>query len=323
LSGAGAGNNFTLGAGSTFKTANINGVSGSNCSLPANAPPKNITFSPGTSFEFNANAIQATLGLPSSALDNLIINNSNGVNLNNNVRVTETLFLTNGIFNIGTNILTLDKGVTIAAGSLNAAAGTVIYNRNSNGQAVLAVNYKNLTFTNFNKILPSSGIIGIGGIFTPGTATGHTITGSTIDFNGSAQSIPAFTYYNLQTSGSGLKTLQGAITVNSNLTIGLGTTLNASGSFAINNSGNWTNNGAFTPGSGTVTFNGSVNQLVSGANATTFSNLVLNNTNAIGLTLQQDATINTTLTLTSGVFDVDGKIPHFRNRCKCYCRIIF
>src|SRR5205809_1331313 len=45
LAGAGAGNNFTLGAGSTFKTVNVNGVSGANCSLPADAPLKNIQFS--------------------------------------------------------------------------------------------------------------------------------------------------------------------------------------------------------------------------------------------------------------------------------------
>ncbi|CAN5779971.1 hypothetical protein BH10BAC3_BH10BAC3_01050 [soil metagenome] len=307
LAGAGAGNNFTLGAGSTFKTVNVNGVSGANCSLPADAPLKNIQFSTGVNFEFNGAAAQATLGLPTT-LDNLTINNSNGVNLINNTRVTETLILTNGIFNIGSNTLTLDKGVTITAGNLNAASGKVIYNRNANGQAVLAINYKDLTFTNFNKILPSSGIIGISGVFVPGTATGHTITGSTINFNGTAQNIPSFTYYNFQTSGSSIKTMLGTITVNGDLSIGIGTTLNVSGNFAINAAGNWTNDGIFTPATGTVTFNGTVNQIIAGNGSTTFNNLIINNSNPNGVAIAQDVTINSTLTLSSGTFNVDGKV---------------
>jgi hypothetical protein len=307
LAGAGAGNNFTLGAGATFKTVNVNGVSGANCSLPADAPLKNIQFSTGVNFEFNGAAVQATLGLPTT-LDNLTINNANGVNLNNNTRVTETLILTNGIFNIGNNILTLDKGVTITAGNLNAASGTVIYNRNANGQAVLAINYKNLTFTNFNKILPSIGTIGISEIFTSGTATGHTITGSTINFNGTAQNVPAFTFHNFQTSGSGIKTMLGSITVNGNLSIGTGTTLNVSGNFAINAAGNWTNDGIFTPATGTVTLNGTVNQIIAGNGSTTFNNLTISNSNTNGVAIAQDVTINSTLTLSSGTFNVDGKV---------------
>jgi len=42
-----------------------------------------------------------------------------------------------------------------------------------------------LTFSAFTKVLPASGTIGIAGTFNPnGVTSGHTITGSTIDFNG-------------------------------------------------------------------------------------------------------------------------------------------
>jgi hypothetical protein len=51
--------------------------------------------------------------------------------------------------------------------------------------------------------LPNSGIIGIAGTFAPGSATGHTISGSTFDFNGTgAQTVPAFSYNNLTNSAA-------------------------------------------------------------------------------------------------------------------------
>lgn len=71
----------------------------------------------------------------------------------------------------------------------------------------------------------------------------------------------------------------------------------------INTTGNWLNNGgSFTPNSGTVNFNGAVAQTVGGTITTTFNNLTLNNTN--GLSLAQDESIATTLTLISGRLDL-------------------
>jgi hypothetical protein len=61
--------------------------------------------------------------------------------------------------------------------------------------------------------LANSGTIGIAGTFTPGTNV-YTITGSTIDFNGSgSQTIPAFGYNNLTSSNVGARTLAGAGTI--------------------------------------------------------------------------------------------------------------
>src|SRR4029079_5444016 len=63
--------------------------------------------------------------------------------------------------------------------------------------------YGNLTFSNFNKVLEPTGTIGISGAFTTGTATGHTITGSTLNHNGTgAQTVSAFNYNNLTISGA-------------------------------------------------------------------------------------------------------------------------
>src|SRR5204863_4436061 len=90
----------------------------------------------------------------------------------------------------------------------SGANGTVIYNQADGGQNVIVANYGNLTFNNSNKVLPSSGTIIISNVFTPGTATGHVIQDSTIEFNsGGTQTIPAFNYYNLSSSGGGNRNL--------------------------------------------------------------------------------------------------------------------
>jgi hypothetical protein len=71
-------------------------------------------------------------------------------------------------------------------------------------------------------------------------------------------------------------------------------------------SGNWTkNSGAFTPGSGTVTFNGSAVQTIAGTTSTTFYNLTNTNTNATGLSIGINTTVSNILALNSAS---NGKI---------------
>src|SRR5439155_24310912 len=197
--------------------------------------------------------------------------------------VNGTLALTSGTLSIGTNTLTLNGGSSSAGGTLSSAAtGTVSYGQATSGQAVLAANYGNLTFSNFTKVLPSSGTIGVAGTFTPVTATGHTIAGSTIEFNGAgAQTIPAFSYHNLTSSSTGARTLA------------------SSGSVKIA--------GTFTPGgnvytltSSTIEYNGTSAQTLPASFVP--NNLTINN--AAGVSLTTDLTINGTLTLTSGAFSI-------------------
>ena len=57
-----------------------------------------------------------------------------------------------------------------------------------------------------------------------------------------------------------------------NLTINSGATVAASQDIQI--AGNWTNDGTFTPGMKTVTFNGTTSQTIGGAAITTFNNIV-------------------------------------------------
>ena len=191
---------------------------------------------------------------------NLIINNGSGVSLGaGTTTVNNTLTLQAGALGVGTSTLVINNGTTVVGGSITSSpTGTVNYNQSSAGQDVRAFNYGNLTFSAFTKVLASSGTIGISGTFNPnGVTSGHTITGSTINFNGAgAQTIPAFNYNNLTSSSTGARTLANAGT------IGIA--------------------GVFTPGTNvytitgsTIDFNGSGAQTISAFN---YNNLTSSNT---------------------------------------------
>ncbi|MEQ9305478.1 MAG: hypothetical protein RJQ14_16325, partial [Marinoscillum sp.] len=108
------------------------------------------------------------------------------------------------------------------------------------------------------------------------------------------------TYNNLMLSGTGTVTMTNTdLTLNGNLTIGSGVNLNNN----VNNrnitlSGNWSSSGSFTPGTGTVTFNGVGSQSVTGTNS--FNNLNLQNgLGSISLAGAGAMNLSNTLTLTN------------------------
>lgn len=76
-------------------------------------------------------------------------------------------------------------------------------------------------------------------------------------------------------------------------------TLDANG-FTITLGGNWTDNGAFTPGAGTVLFNGSGTQTLSNNGGETFNNLHVNKTSGT-LNLSNSVAVAGTLTLNGSV----------------------
>jgi hypothetical protein len=83
-----------------------------------------------------------------------------------------------------------------------------------------------------------------------------------------------------------------------NLQVSSGTSLNLSnGDLTI--TGNLVNNGTINPGTGTVTFNGTSNQAISGAGSSTFNNMIVNK--ATGhLSIGQPAKVTGTLTMIKG-----------------------
>ena len=123
------------------------------------------------------------------------------------------------------------------------------------------------------------------------------------------QEVRSASYHHLQTGGSGVKTLQGAVTVNGNLSIGTGTTFNTgAGNYGIILNGSWINDGTFDEMQGTVSFKGTGAQSVinSISPAETFYNLELNTTGPV--TSNINLAVKNVLTMTNGVIIMPGKL---------------
>ncbi|HXU38206.1 MAG TPA: G8 domain-containing protein, partial [Blastocatellia bacterium] len=256
----------------------------------------------GTTIIYSGSAAQTTAGEWVSNFQNAKLNNNNGTGVTLNAvktingsltvgdvaansifndggfQVTSagTLNLTSGTFKLGS----AGTGTTFPAfGTTNISSGTTVEYTSGAAQTIAAVGYSNLTSSGAGaRTLASSGTIGVGGTFTPGTNT-YTITGSTINFtNSAAQTIPAFNYNNLTNTGNGNRTLA------SSGTIGIATT--------------------FSPGSGTYTVTGSTISYNGSAAQTgptvvfTYNNLTLSN--SAGLTLGATQTVNGVLDLGNG-----------------------
>lgn len=140
------------------------------------------------------------------------------------------------------------------------------------------------------------------------------VTGGTVQIadantvGGSFYSINCTTpIFNLIISSGGGPTLSvrdSHLVVKGNVNIQSAATLRDIENQGLSVGGNWTNDGTFLQFAGSVTFNGSSNQTVGGANITTFNNLIINN--PAGITLTQSALVANTLTLTTGNITTGG-----------------
>ena len=144
-------------------------------------------------------------------------------------------------------------------------------------------------------------------------------------------------FYNLILSGSGTKTMPSsvlrvhgdftisgtanAIAADSMIVLG-NTTIDNGATFATGShhhffSGNFENNGTFTPTSGgTVSFNGTSAQTLSGSSTTSFDNLTI--ANLQGITMQSNINVNNLLTFKNGnlsvganTLGINGTVSHF------------
>ncbi|HWP81423.1 MAG TPA: hypothetical protein VNN76_02095 [Bacteroidota bacterium] len=162
--------------------------------------------------------------------------------------------------NRGGSTVTFEAGTVGISNSFIVNATSVVYDMTGNtidyngsgAQTIIAFNYNNLTSSSTGaRTLASSGTIGVAGVFTPGTNS-YTITGSTVDYNGTAvQDITAFTYNNLTTSNSGTKNLNVSVTVNNVMTVNSGSTLSVGLTGNLQVLGNMNNNGVVN-NSGTI-----------------------------------------------------------------------
>jgi hypothetical protein len=197
------------------------------------------------------------------------IRNNQNINLPNGSTVgIAGTFSTTAVFTIGGYVTT----------------GSTIDFNGTTAQTITAFNYNNLTSSSSGtRTLDGSGTIGIKGAFTPGTNS-YTITGSTINFNGTtAQTIPAFNYYNLTTSGNRTTT---NITFVNGGTVGVANVLSLTATFS---------SGVYVLTNNTVNFNGTVSQTIP---QLTYTNLTT--TGASTKSLSAATTITGVLTINTG-----------------------
>jgi hypothetical protein len=213
---------------------------------------------------FNGAGAQAVSRSGGETFGTLGVNKPSGtLTLGSNVTVTGSAVLTQGAIAVGANTFALNGPVSGASTITSAASGTVNYAQTSAGQTVLAGAYGNLVFSNFAKVLPAA-TIGVGGTFTPGSGSGHTVAGSTFDFTGAAQGVPVFPYENLSLSGAGAKTGTGALIATGNFAQSAGVTFSGTTSLELDGTTHTVagalTTGALTLGSGaTLTNSGTVN----------------------------------------------------------------
>lgn len=246
--------------------------------------------------------------------------------------VNGTLTLNTGNLSNASSLLTMGPGSTIArvghTGSYSAGPvpGGGPYNVvltgttfNMGGEVQGLVN--DLTINTSGEVgLAASIVVGGQLLVSTGTLTAgsRTIVASSVN-NLSTFNLPTTTLTvsgNLSNSGI-INAGTGTVIFSSNTTLG-GTTINSTNfnnitltgsltpSAILNVLGNFTNNGSFVPGTGTVIFSGSVgSKTLSGSSNTQFTNLTLNKSNVgTSLTVLSPQTVTGSLVLTAGTLNI-------------------
>ena len=262
------------------------------------------------------------------------LNNSNVTvtGQNGNITLAGLIRISAGTFNIGTsadNSLFYSNGAvfTMEGGALNvaglfrysSATNVITYTQTAGTATICTAGNSSGTVGSFDISAAASVFTMSGGsivIQKPAdtyydyynASTNTIVTGGTVQFgNASTGSGPVYwlnsagAMYDLTINATNTPTvrLRSNTTVLDDITIG-GTLDAATYNMDINIGHDWTNNGTFSQGTKTVTFNGTGNQQIGGSTATTFYNLTINKSSG-GVTLNKTATIQGAGTFTSGI----------------------
>lgn len=260
---SGSSSKFTLAAGGTLYTGHASGINGSIASMAA------TNFSQAANYVYNGFVAQVTgTSLPASIAlgGSVMINNLAGVTVSQN-----TVFATGATLKLAKGLL------TNTATNIAMSAGANVYRDSGLIVTTPSVyNNVNLTYNNLGYNAPA---------VTTSLEFPNTFSG-TVTVNKPGAVI----------------ILNASRTVTGDLNITSGGLDVSAANFALSVGGNWTNNSPdatpFFQRAGTVTFGGTVGQLLGGTVATSFYNLTINN--ATGVILLKDEVVNNTLTLTSG-----------------------
>ena len=235
-----------------------------------------------------------SLDITTPAISSLTINGSLTASASNTLTLAGNL-TNNGTLSLGTS----GNVILTAASQWTGTGATWTLNNLTLASQALSFNATDTFTLGINGSVSGLGTINSGAINT----------GITIGFTGTgAQTVPTtgVTYPNLTLSGGSTKTpASGTLDIRGNFNIATST------SFAGNTNnpsvtlkGNFSNSGAFAAGTGIWTFSGSSAQTLTGA--ANFNNLTVNNSS--GLTLSNNVSVSTLLTLTNGAITTGTNI---------------
>ncbi|MCD6024373.1 MAG: transporter, partial [Fibrobacteria bacterium] len=276
---------LTLGTGSFAVGSNTLSLNG-----PAIAgTPASLVTTSSSSLSFGGSAPGLSLPGSVTALNNLTLNNTNGLSLSGSPTLSGTLTLTTGALTVGSNTLTLN-GPTIAGTPANlatSASSSLSFGGSASGVLVPSsvAALANLTLNNGNGITLGASLA-ISGALTQ-TSGNIAVGANTLTVNGShtATAVPAVTGAGGYTLGSGAS----FATANVNGVGGASATIQTTTKTFANTNNNFT-------------FDGSGAQVTSTILPATVNNLTISN--PAGVSASQGISVSGTLTLNNGSFAV-------------------
>jgi len=276
---------------------------------------------------FNGSSAQNITTDADSYFGQLTLNNSVAVIASTDITVTDDFdFGTGGNFLLTNSTLTVggDWFLRVGATFTPGGSSTLIFNgtiAQNLYNYVSATVYDGIQFANSGEKVLREQIWDINGNLTIGSGTtldgrsiGIELAGNwansgtfqhanEVTFDGAAQNISASTFHDVDIAGSGTKTLTGNISCDGNFIIT--STLDAGVSnYNIAIEEDWTNNGTFNSGSGTVTFTGAYSSITTGGTGAgkAFNHLVINVDDGQRAELLADVDIDGDLTVINGEF---------------------
>ncbi|MFA6457497.1 MAG: hypothetical protein WCW40_11805, partial [Bacteroidota bacterium] len=268
----GSGGSFTHSSGGVTILSGAGGtVNGSSITLDSLRVTGTITDATGFTLTGGLN-IEAAASLTSST--GTIVMSGAGKTITNSGSLSMYSVTITGAITTASN-LSLSRDLTVS-GSFAATAGTVTFN----GTSIISgtANLYTVDLNGTSLQLTTNAVLGIGNSFiiTAGTFDVSTTVPNTVSYNGAgAQNVTPTTYDNILFTNGGTKTAVGVVTVNDTLKIDTGVTFDGA-SFIHSLSGNWINNGTYTPSTSTVSFTGNNNTGISGTASSSFNNMTIN-----------------------------------------------
>jgi fibronectin-binding autotransporter adhesin len=285
-------NDFTYTAGS------INAGTSTYCFIDGNTTPYTISGS------LNLQNIEFL------AITNQTFTVSNTITAAGNLTLAGTarLTLNTGNINVNGNIILTNTAANGGGSAIINIVGTA--NEIMDGTA-LAITQNLLPFVNITK---TGGTLTLKGnisesqdwTYNSGTVDAASFT-STLIFGGNNLNVTSagMSFNNILVTGNAI-TLVNNLTANNNITITGGHI--APGANMINIAGNWNDYGTagFTEATSTVNFNGSALQTITSPGGENFTNFTVSNSGS-GIQLASNTQIATTLTMTQGNINLNGK----------------